>query len=73
MQVVTSDKTLQDVRRGLLDKIKAPEKRIHTRDHAPTFNGFMQNKIDYSQLLAKIVIGITVPKHKLGIQFNSCR
>ena len=54
MQVVTSDNTLQDIRRGLLDKIEAPEIRIHTRDHAPTFNISMQNKIDYSRLLAKI-------------------
>jgi hypothetical protein len=36
------------MRSGLLDEIKANQKRLDL-DHAPTFDGSMKNKIDYSQ------------------------
>ena len=52
MQSVIADNRLQEVRRRLLEEIKATQKRIHPV-HANTFNNSMENKINHAnQILA---------------------
>lgn len=60
MQRVTSDNTLQEIQKGLLDEIEDSEKRIRPA-HATTFSGSMQNKIDLAkQILCLMERDVTV-------------
>jgi hypothetical protein len=53
MQSVIPDNRLQDVRRRLLEEIKATKKRIHPVLH-PLFNLTMQNKIDHENRILRL-------------------
>jgi hypothetical protein len=53
MQSVIPDNRLQDVRRRLLEEIKATKKRIHPVLH-PMFNLTMQNKIDHENRILRL-------------------
>ena len=63
MQKVTWDHTFENVRKGLLDEIKATEKRIHSV-HSTTFNSSMQNKID----LAKQILCLMERNPKMTVK-----
>ncbi len=54
MQKVTWDHTFENVQKGLLDEIKATEKRIHPV-HSMTFNGSMQNKIELAKQILRLM------------------
>ena len=54
MQKVTWDHTFENVRKGLLDEVKATEKRIHSV-HSTTFNSSMQNKIDLAKQILRLM------------------
>ena len=54
MQKVTWDHTFENVQKGLLDEIKATEKRIHPV-HSTTFNSSMQNKIDLAKQILRLM------------------
>jgi hypothetical protein len=54
MQKVTWDHTFKNVQKGLLDEIKATEKRIHPV-HSTTFNSSMQNKIDLAKQILRLM------------------
>jgi hypothetical protein len=54
MQKVTWDHTFKNVQKGLLDEIKATEKRIHPV-HSTTFNRSMQNKIDLAKQILRLM------------------
>jgi hypothetical protein len=54
MQKVTWDHTFENVRKGLLDEVKATENRIHSV-HSTTFNSSMQNKIDLAKQILRLM------------------
>jgi hypothetical protein len=53
MESVIADNRLQEVRRRLLEEIKATQKRIHPV-HANTFNNSMKNKIDHANQILQL-------------------
>ncbi|MGA7006094.1 MAG: hypothetical protein WBY28_03375 [Nitrososphaeraceae archaeon] len=54
MQSIIPDMRIQEVRRRLLEEIKATRKRIHPDLH-PLFNLTMQNKIDHAIRILRLV------------------
>jgi hypothetical protein len=54
MQLITSDGTLQDVQRRLLDEIEISQKKIHPA-HATTFNASIQNKIVLAKQILRLI------------------
>ena len=54
MQKVTWDHTFENVQKGVLNEIKATEKRIHPV-HSTTFNSSMQNKIDLAKQILRLM------------------
>ena len=54
MQSIIPDMRIQEVRRRLLEEIKATRKRIHPDLH-PLFNMTMQNKIDHANRILRLV------------------
>ena len=54
MQSIIPDMRIQEVRRRLLEEIKATRKRIHPDLH-PLFNMTMQNKIDHANRILHLM------------------
>ena len=54
MQKVTWDDTFQMVQKGLLDEIKATERRMHPV-HSTMFNSSIQNKIDLAKQILRLM------------------
>ena len=54
MQRVIPENRLQDVRTRLLEEIKATKKRKHPVNH-PLFNLTMQNKIDHTNRILRLI------------------
>ena len=54
VQSVIQDSRFSEVRRRLLEEIKATQKRIHPV-HATTFNNSMKNKIDHAIRILRLM------------------